>query len=385
MRVVISSPQNAFRVNTHRGSDIDIAVVRHTSRTLLNMANLPVLSSDAATAAPAEATTAWVHAAETDDIDELAAAQAGWELRYEQLSQGRFKAAVRHVQLPELRLVWESASQATRQRGQLGASQVGFAMCDSPAGNGYFHGRRIDGDSILIGRSDDLDLTLRQDSLLLAIVVDAELLSSLWQQLYGKPWSAWLDHKVVVQARPRTAGYVRTAHLRAMEAVAAEPSLLAVPETALQLRDAVLVEWLEAIPSSVDLGDLHSVAARQRIVDRACELVLGTPDRPLTTLEVCKQIGTSPRKLELCFRDVLGLSPHKYLRAVRLCGARRDLKRLAGTDATVHDIAARWGFWHMSAFSAEYKRQFGDLPSTTQRQSGGAPAGPQGVSRCGER
>jgi AraC family ethanolamine operon transcriptional activator len=338
------------------------------------MPSLPALSSVAAAAvagpSAAAAAPAWAHAAELDDIDELAAAQAGWELRYEQLSQGRFKAAVRHVQLPDLRLVRETASQATRQRGQIGGRHIGFAICDSPAGDGYFHGQRIDGESILIGRGDDLDLTLRQDSLLIAIVVDADLLSSLWQQLYDKPWSTWLDHKVVVQARPRAAGYVRAAHSAVLEAIAAEPSLLAIPETALQLRDNVLVEWLEAIPSSIELCDLHSVAARRRIVDRACELVLGTPDRPLTTLEVCKQIGTSPRKLELCFRDVLGLSPHKYLRAVRLCGARRDLKRMVGADVTVHDIAARWGFWHMSAFSAEYKRQFGELPSTTQRQSG---------------
>jgi AraC family ethanolamine operon transcriptional activator len=91
-------------------------------------------------------------------------------------------------------------------------------------------------------------------------------------------------------------------------------------------------------------------------------------------LELCKQVGASPRRLELCFRDVLGLSPHKYLRAVRLCGVRRELKRLAGSGATVHDVAARWGFWHMSAFSADYKQQFGELPSVTLQSSGSGGA-----------
>lgn len=315
----------------------------------------------------------WVQSAELRDIDDLAAMQPGWTLRYEQLSQGQFRGALKFVQLPDLRLVCESASQATRQRGQIGSNHVGFAMCLSPAGGGHFHGQRVDGDSIMIGRGDELDLTLREDSHLLGIVVRTDLLSTLWQQLYGKPWSAWLDHKVVAQARPGTAEFVRSTHLRTMEAAMSNPALLSAPETAAQLRDAVLIEWLEAIPAMVEVRDLHSVGARQRIVDRTCDFVLGSPDRALTMLEVCKHIGSSPRRLELCFRDVLGISPHKYLRAVRLCGARRELKRLAGSGATVHDVAARWGFWHMSAFSADYKQQFGESPSVTL-QTGGTNA-----------
>ncbi len=170
---------------------------------------------------------------------------------------------------------------------------------------------------------------------------------------------------MVTQARPGAAEFVRATHLRTMAAAISNPALLVVPESAAQLRDAVLIEWLEAIPAVVEVRDLHSVGARQRLVNRTCDLVLGSPDRALTMLEVCKHVGASPRRLELCFRDVLGISPHKYLRAVRMCGARRELKRLAGSGATVHDVAARWGFWHMSAFSADYKQQFGESPSAT--------------------
>jgi len=35
----------------------------------------------------------------------------------------------------------------------------------------------------------------------------------------------------------------------------------------------------------------------------------------------------------------------------------------------VQDIAVRWGFWHPSELSAEYKRQFGELPSQTLRDA----------------
>jgi AraC family transcriptional regulator, ethanolamine operon transcriptional activator len=35
---------------------------------------------------------------------------------------------------------------------------------------------------------------------------------------------------------------------------------------------------------------------------------------------------------------------------------------LAGT---IGDIANTWGFWHMGQFAADYRRQFGELPSET--------------------
>lgn len=316
------------------------------------------------------ARTLGIQASEVNDIDDLAAAPWDWQLHYEQLSQGAFSARFSVVQLPHLRLVCESANRATRQRGQLGLGNIGFAMSLSRAGSGHFHGQAVDGETVMIGRGDELDLTMREDSHIIAIVVRANLLSALWPSLYGKPWSNWLDRKVAVQARPGTADRVRATHLRILDAVMGRPELLSVPEAAVQLRDAVLVEWLGSIPGRVDVGDLHRTEARRRIVDRAIERVLDSPSKPLTMLEVCREVGASPRRLELCFRDVLGISPHKYLRAVRLCGARRELKRLAGSAVTIHDVAARWGFWHMSAFSAGYKQQFGELPSATLNRSG---------------
>jgi hypothetical protein len=33
------------------------------------------------------------------------------------------------------------------------------------------------------------------------------------------------------------------------------------------------------------------------------------------------------------------------------------------------DVANRWGFWHMGQFAADYKRQFGELPSATLKRA----------------
>lgn len=321
---------------------------------------------DTQAAAP-DAALGWRHAVLSNDIDEFALAQPHWSLHYEQLSSGRFEGRLRHVQLPGLRLVHEHSTCATWQRGELGSGHIGFAMPVGLAGHAAFNGQALNADSIMIGRSEQLDLCLPAGAGVVAVVVDAQLLGTLWEHLYQKRMSAWFDHQVVVSARPGLAETLRQLHLRAMADAESLPGLLGNPQAMLQLRDAVLIEWIEALPTKVEVDEHTSGEARKRVVNRACELMLSQRDEPLTILQVCDRIGASPRKLEYCFRSVLGVAPAKYMRAARLNGVRRELRSGGGA---VQDVAARWGFWHMGEFAAAYRRQFGELPSHTLRQAG---------------
>ena len=94
-------------------------------------------------------------------------------------------------------------------------------------------------------------------------------------------------------------------------------------------------------------------------------------DEAITVADLCIELGVSRRTLQYSFQDVLDLNPVKFLRAIRLNAVRRALKAAdQRSGATVADIAARWGFWHLSHFSAEYKAMFGELPSETLKRPG---------------
>ena len=62
---------------------------------------------------------------------------------------------------------------------------------------------------------------------------------------------------------------------------------------------------------------------------------------------------------------MLGLSPARYIKAMRLNAARRELARGDNPQLSVYDAAVRWGFWHFGHFSTDYKKQFSELPSQT--------------------
>lgn len=305
----------------------------------------------------------------SDDIDEHALAQANWSLQYDQLSHGRFAGNLNHVQLPGVRLVFEAMSCAVRQVGSLGYGSYGFAMTLDQPGEAIFNGQRLSKQSIMIGRSEELDLSSPPDFSMIGIVVDGELLSALWERMYQKPASSWLDHQIVVSANHEVVNDLRATHMGVIDRINASPDILHDALATLQMRDAILMEWIEAIPSRVDISEIKSVDARKRVVKRACEMMLEQRDQPMTVLSLCSRIGASPRKLDYCFQDILGISPVKYLRAVRLNGVRRDLKNNMDLRTGVTDIAVRWGFWHFGNFSYLYKRQFGELPSETLRQT----------------
>jgi AraC family ethanolamine operon transcriptional activator len=77
--------------------------------------------------------------------------------------------------------------------------------------------------------------------------------------------------------------------------------------------------------------------------------------------------GVSRRALQYAVENVLQLSPVTDLRVMRLNRVRQVLR--SEPEATVGDVAARWGFWHPSRFAADDRALFGELPSATRAQS----------------
>jgi len=80
--------------------------------------------------------------------------------------------------------------------------------------------------------------------------------------------------------------------------------------------------------------------------------------------EICELIGVRERTLQSCCAKFLGISPRRYLLLRRLKQVRRAL-RDADPTTTVADLAQRHGFTELGRFAVAYRREFGEMPSTT--------------------
>ena len=139
------------------------------------------------------------------------------------------------------------------------------------------------------------------------------------------------------------------------------------PLLAANLREALLEIALVNLPHSLsDLYQGRAPRAASWQVKRAREYIERHASEALSVEGIAQACHLSVRTLYATFRDQLGTTPKLYLRAVRLAGVRRELIDLA-SQATVADIARRWGFLNLSLFARQYREAYGELPFRSRK------------------
>ncbi|MDV3128817.1 AraC family transcriptional regulator [Mycobacterium sp. 21AC1] len=106
----------------------------------------------------------------------------------------------------------------------------------------------------------------------------------------------------------------------------------------------------------------------RRTVKSAVDRIASEQGAEYTVGELARLAGVSLRTLEAGFRAELDCTPLQYLRRSRLAKAHAELVALKGaSETTVGSVAARWGFFHMGRFAADFRQQFGTSPSQVLR------------------
>ena len=104
-----------------------------------------------------------------------------------------------------------------------------------------------------------------------------------------------------------------------------------------------------------------------RSVRRAMEAMQAHPEEPFTMARLAEIAGVSQRSLQKGFQRYAGTSPMSYLRDIRLGRVHDELRRVEPTEATVAEVALRWGFAHLGRFAGAYRARYGEPPSRTLR------------------
>lgn len=118
------------------------------------------------------------------------------------------------------------------------------------------------------------------------------------------------------------------------------------------------------------------------LVRKAERFMVDNAETPITVSDVADHLGVSLRSLQSGFRKWRNSTPSAFLRQVRLQRVRDELLRSDG-QGNVTTVALRYGFAHLSRFSAYYQSAFGEAPSATlrrgrsskRRRSGGLKSG----------
>lgn len=105
--------------------------------------------------------------------------------------------------------------------------------------------------------------------------------------------------------------------------------------------------------------------ARRLPIQRAIDLLEERPECPWTTVGLASEVHLSVRALQDGFKRSVDTAPMAYLRGVRLRRARAALTATRPGEATVQEVARRFGILHQGRFSVAYREEFGESPSAT--------------------
>ena len=304
-----------------------------------------------------------------EDIDEHTRQLQDWDLHYDQLDCGRFEGQFTDIRLPGMQLFVETTTRRVRQRGMLTPESCGIGAMLRGSGSLSINGVQTGAGTLLMCNAAELDICTPPDCTIAGVVVDADELISAAESMADLGLQFKPDMLVAMTPPEASLAPWRSLLLAAVEAAVEQPAMLNNAALRQRLRDDLMLTLIDAMAGAYRDDGILRIDSRKRVVDRACELVLARPDHPPSLFELCRRVGASPRKLGYCFQDTLGVSPGRYLKAIRLNAARRELSRQESSNQTVYDVAARWGFWHFGHFSTDYRKLFAELPSETLRRA----------------
>ena len=308
----------------------------------------------------------------TNDLDALAQFVRGWNQEYIQLKKGTFEWKTTIIQIGDFQFTEEFYGAPALFKGSTPPETFGIAIPKIYESGNLYGGNPLIPGCYLTGNFNGyLDLKVGNQNRLFMIVAP---INQILEQ--AEKMSRTITHKellspgIIFCERNRLnplSNYLE----ELLRLGKFHPESLTVNSQDNSMVDLILDNSLSLLVNLLTsdsnfLPDKES--NRRQLVKNAEILIRDRFDLPITLTSLCQELKTSQRSLYYAFEECLGLSPMQYLKILRLNKVRRALKSADPKISKVTKIAEVYGFWHMGQFSIDYRKMFGESPSTTLKK-----------------
>ncbi|MCV2401904.1 helix-turn-helix domain-containing protein [Marinomonas sp. C2222] len=296
---------------------------------------------------------------EAYDADLHASNLTNWQQAYDQMSRGAFYGRIVESSFDGLQVFCEHTSQALQQKCVVWPDSIWLGIPLAEQTSSRINGLSVRQNDIMCRPGDcEFQLSTPEDYDLYGLVVETAKLMKV-AKIHGLDlnWQE-LNENGRLKIPDKTLSEVRflLGRLLSTNYHGTSPRLQ---------QDIVIMALLELLRvEQPQPAKTQSYAHRKKVVDCAQQFLANHLEEAVTVTQLCEVTNVSRRTLQYSFESILGISPIQYLRLSRLNGVRRTLV-YAQRNQSVGDIAAQWGFWHMSQFAKDYKHLFGEQPSQT--------------------
>jgi AraC family transcriptional regulator, ethanolamine operon transcriptional activator len=305
------------------------------------------------------------------DASDLSKQMPGWNFEFTQLSAGALGASGGMVALNGVLIGSLTLDQALLRRGRGPHGSAAVLIPGSASSQAFVRGRMLEpAQCIAIAEGALVEVITRSNYVDVAITVDL-------QAWHGQ--SQWLSDCALATSSaswvatpgPLWINRIRRSVRWLFAALQQYPQAMSRPEVRTSLADQVVMALADVGSEQADAErPTRDARIRQRTaVERAREYIRGQLAEPLPLSELCRHANVQARALEYGFREITGLSPISYVKSLRLNAVRRRLSRTDTAEQSISEIALDHGFWHLGQFAADYRKFFGETPTSTRHRA----------------
>lgn len=327
--------------------------------------NFPMKSYSAHLLLPPTPIAPQWHARTACDADEHAGNLSRWEQVYNQSSPGHFEGIITELCLPDLQIFLESANQALHQSCAAWSDTLWIGIPYASGSQLRLDAQTVPQHALLIRRGgQQFELQTPRDGTILGVVIDEQILGAYLSQTEHMGTEGLVKHGTLsLPSAQYNALYTGLVRLLSSQCAQQMPH----PDSC-GIRARVLSCLGDAITAATTSGLNHNhlhVQQSWQLVKQARELTLSQADQGLSISNLCRQMCVSRRTLQYAFQETTELSPHAFLRMLKLNQVRRQLRSINPSIGTVTQAAMAYGFHHLGQFSQDYRKLFGERPSNT--------------------
>jgi AraC family ethanolamine operon transcriptional activator len=296
-----------------------------------------------------------------DDFDAVASVNTVFTERYTQIGRGRAAVRAAVATTPQMQIVSVSRSPGVRIQGASTATTSYLVIpIESPA----LHILGVPcapGALAYLPPAREYEVLSASPHRVLAVAVDPARLDAVARARWGVPIPRTCSGPCFRSKDP--AAVMRAARTWGRWLVAAmhDPGMLLDPAAAERMEEEVLGAYLDAVHPE---PGYRPATPRRELARRAEAFIRGSLREPTRIDDICSAVNASTRALHNAFKQVYGIPPKTYQKALRLAAVRKEL--LAGhKGTTVSATAVKWGFFQFGYFAMDYRRMFGEGPRET--------------------
>ena len=289
-----------------------------------------------------------------------------------QLQPGRLHILNQVLQLDGITITHYASNQRMLQTLAIPPQQLMFVLTAPIVNDCKWCGVDVAGDSLVILHPHQEHQALVPegwDSIEFLIddttLIKHELLSEVMWQQTRQPQQAIFSRQAsrIKSLRQKVLHYFQTPEL--FSSVLGDHSAQAL------LKNLILDE-LHTILLAAEWDKKHHQpilpSRRYQTFSRALAYIEANHQHSLSIPQICAQIGTSPRTLQLTFQELTGHSPYYYILCRKLHAVQQELVKSSCAAHPIFQIAEKYGLHHAGRFGQQYKQMFAESPSATVKR-----------------